>query len=458
MMTRGLRILLVNAVNPDVEVEHRYPNLGLGYLVASVRAQFSDLDVTFKIADRNIQREVICFGPHLVGISAVSQNYTRALLLADWLAARKIPVIFGGIHITNCPETLPRTAVAACLGEAEHTFPELVKLFLSDTLTPGLMHNIPGVCFWDGETLVKTRPRPLIPDMDSIPFPARDLLPIRSHTYMFTSRGCPYRCTFCSSSRFWDKLRCFSAEYVVNEIESLVRNHHVTMISIFDDLFVADIVRLKAIIQLLYVRNLLGKVKFTCSCRANLVDHALAVLLAKMGVVSVGLGLESGDEEVLQYLKGGNISVADNFKAINLLKDAGIAVNASFIIGSPLETAAQIVNTYNFIKTSRLDLFDIYLLTPYPGTPVWDYARTRKLVSSDMTDWSVLDVNAYRAFHKAIILSETLSRRDIRQFYDKFRSLRLWRNLTKIISHPMRRDIPIMAWNMLKERFYRFIN
>ena len=457
MNRNNVRIMLVNAVNPHVEVESRYPNLGLGYLVASVRAHFPDAGVGFKIADRNIRATALDFKPHLVGISAVSQNFTRAARLSEWFSERGIPVIFGGIHITNMPETLPRSAVAACLGEAERTFPELTGLFLRGALTPARLKEIRGICFWDGDTLVKPSPRPLISDMDSIPFPARDLLRTRPHTYMFTSRGCPYRCKFCSSSRFWDKLRFFSAGYVVEEIEYLAKHHRAEMISFFDDLFVSDIARLREIIRLLGKRNLLGKLKFTCSCRANVVSKELAALLSEMGVVSVGLGLESGDEETLRYLKGESIHVADNHRAINLLKDASIAVNGSFVIGSPRETREQVMKTYDFIKSSRLDLFDVYLLTPYPGTPVWKYAKERGLVSDEMPDWSVLDVNAYRALGKTVILSEVLSKKDILKLYNKFRALRLRRNFSKILAHPMRRDIPRMALKLLKERFHGLI-
>ena len=123
-----------------------------------------------------------------------------------------------------------------------------------------------------------------------------------------------------------------------------------------------------------------------------------------------------------------------------------------------MESAQQIMNTYNFIKNSRLDLFDVYLLTPFPGTPVWEYARKRKLVSEDMQDWAVLDVNAYRKPGQAIILSECLTQIEIIRFYKKFRKLRFRRNLFKVFNHPMKRDLPTMAVNLLKESLCSCIN
>ncbi len=457
MIKNSTRILLVNAVNPAVEVETRYPNLGLGYLAASVRKHIPDEIITFFIADDNIKKIVAEFKPHLVGISSVSQNYNIALNYSRYFETQNIPFIIGGVHITSLPKTLPKSAIAACLGESEMTFVELVKLFIEGGFSPEKLKQIQGIAFWDGQILIETESRRLM-EMDTIPPPARDLLNIRSHTYMFTSRGCPYRCTFCSSSRFWDKLRFFSAEYVVDEIEFLYQNHDVSMISFFDDLFAANRKRLKRIIRSLKNRQLLGKIKYTCSCRANVVDKELASLFSEMGIVSVGLGLESGDENILQYLKGESIHVRDNIRAVNVLKDAGIAANASFIIGSPQETVPQIMNTYNFIKNSKLDLFDIYILTPYPGTPVWEYAKKCNLISEDIKDWSILDVNVYRSPNKAVILSECLSKDEVVAYYMKFRRLRFRRNIIKVIKHPMKRDLPRMAWELLKERIYHHLN
>ena len=450
-MSQPLRILLINAINPRVEVENRYPGLGLAYLVSSARKALPEANIEFRISARDIIKTINDYRPDLVGITSVSQNFTIARRYADFCASLGIPVIMGGIHVSSLPECLPASATAGCRQEGESTFVELIKAFLDDKFNTGALAHIPGISFWESGHLRHNEDRPAVDDLDQLPMPARDLLNIRSHAYMFTSRGCPYRCTFCASSRFWSKLRFFSAEYVVNEIASLIRDHGVSMISFFDDLFVADRPRLEEMIRILDRRKLLGKVRYTCSCRSNVVDDELARLLAKMGVVSVGMGLESGDDEILRFLKGKSAGVTENIRAINILKKAKIAVNGSFVIGSPYETREQAMRTYDFIRQSRLDLFDIYLLTPYPGTPIWDYATNRNLVSNDMTDWSCLDVNIYRFPEKAIILSEVLERKEVIKLYKKFRRLRFRRNLRKIINHPMMRDVPRMGLNLLRE-------
>jgi radical SAM superfamily enzyme YgiQ (UPF0313 family) len=451
-MSEPLRVLLVNAINPRVEVERRYPNLGLGYLVSSARRALGDEAVEFRIASSGVVAAAREFRPRLVGISAVSQNFGIAKQYADVFASEDIPVVMGGVHVSALPESIPGSVRAACLGEGEETFVDIIRVFLEERLSADRLASIPGIAFRDGERVVRTEPRPPLEDLDALPMPDRSLLSIRPHTYMFTSRGCPYRCAFCASSRFWDKLRFFSAECVVDEIELLVRDYRATLISFFDDLFAAKKTRLEEILRLLERRGLLGGIQFTCNCRANVVDAELADLLARLGVISVGMGLESGDDEVLSYLKGGTVSVAHNRSAIEFLKNAGIAANGSFVIGSPRETREQVMRTYDFIRASRLDLFDVYLLTPYPGTPVWEYARKRGLLTDDLADWSALDVNLYRSPEKAIFLSEVLAKEELIELYRKFRRLRLRRNLLKIWTHPLRRDAPGMAWRLLVEK------
>lgn len=449
-----IKILLINAIDTSVEVETRYPNLGLAYLASMVYKHLPHLRVKFKIIDRDVDEMAKKFKPDLVGITCVSQNFNYARNYASLFSKKKIPVIMGGIHITLSPHTLPKGCLLGCIGEGDYTFVDIIRRFeRGKSLTLAELSKIDGIVYWSKGKLVRTKQRTLENNLDLIPLPSRELLEISNHSYMFTSRGCPYRCTFCASSRFWDKLRFFSAEYVVNEIEVLVGQYGVEMISFFDDLFVADKSRLAQIIKLLKEKGLLGKVKYTCSCRANLVDEELVILLKEMGVVSVGMGLESGNEEVLRYLKGGSVSVRHNFKAVKLLREAGIAANGSFVIGSPDETKEQIMDTYNFIKESGLDLFDVYILTPYPGTPVWEYAKKQGIIKEgENFDWSTLNVNAYNLPKEKIgIISKNLTKEELLGYYFKFRRLRFWHNLLKVIKHPMVKDLPVMATKMARE-------
>lgn len=451
-----IKILFINAINPLVEVEKRYPNLGIGYLIGSLRKHFHESNFDFRIIDNNVENEILDFKPDLIGITNVSQNYNYAKKYAKFAKNKNIPVVIGGVHISMLPQSLSSDMSVGCVGEGENTILELFSVFLDKGrfLNEDLA-DIDGIVYRKNNNLIINPPRKQIENMDEIVFPARDLLKINRHSYMFTSRGCPYNCVFCASSRFWNNVRFFSAEYIVREIEELINQYRVKLISFFDDLFIVDKQRLKEMVILIKKKKIHKKVKFTCSARANLITDEITRLLKEMGVLSVGLGLESGSDKTLEYLKGGNVSVKDNRNAIAILKKYNIAANASFVIGSPKETKKDTLDTYNFIKNNPLSLFDIYVLTPYPGTEVWEYAKQKNLVSDDM-DWSKLNVNFGKNFNKAIILSEVLSRENIIKLYKKFRILRLFKNIKNVWFTPQLFDLPKMFFKMIQERLFLF--
>ncbi len=458
-MKTKINVLFICAINSLVEVEGRYPHLGFGYMAAVLRNKLPEIDFNIRIIQDKYERNILDFKPDIVGISAVSQNFNIAMDVGDICRSLNIPYVMGGIHITTLPETLPKEALAGVVGEGDFTFSEIVSAYFKDDFSINKLKHIHGIVYWHDDILIKTAPRAPLTSLDVLPLPERELLSINKHTYMFTSRGCPYKCSFCASTLFWDKLTWFSAEYVVEEIKYLYNEYQVEMISFFDDLFIANIPRMKIIIELLRKEGLLEKIKYTCSCRANLVKEQTVDLLVEMGVVSVGLGLESGNDKILKFLKGGGISIEHNYRAVELLKNKGIAVNASFVIGAPQETREQIMDTYNFIKKSNMDLFDVYLLTPYPGTPIWNYACERGIVQNDMKDWNVFDVNAYRKTNSdLVLLSETLSRQEIVALYKKFRRLRFIRNFAKVLAHPLKRDLLVIGYRMVREHVCLFFS
>ena len=455
------KVLFIRAVDVISEVESRYPGLGLAYLASSLESHFGENCFDFKIVERGDEKEakkkIFSFKPDIVGISSVTQNYNLAKDYAKYAKSCGIPVIIGGVHISMLPESLSECMDVACLGEGEKTIVELFELFIKRGGFPkDELKKIKGIAYRESDgTLIKTGIMPLIQKLDKIRMPKRDLLGIGRHSYIFSSRGCPYRCSFCASSRFWNTVRLFSAEYVVKEIKELYEKHNVKVISFYDDLFIISPQRLADITELLKKEGLHGKVKFTCSCRSNLVNGNTAKLLKDMGVVSVGLGLESGSRRILDYLKGESASVEHNINAVKILKENGIAVNASFVIGSPDETESEMMETYDFIKKNKLGLVDIYVLMPLPGTPVWQYALERKLVSEDM-DWAKLNVNFEINHKRSIVVSELYTREQMYGFYKKFRKLRLYTNLKNIWRSPFLADLPRYIFKIIYSKFIMF--
>lgn len=438
-----VKFLFITAINAAKPIEANYPPLGLGYLASSLRARLGADNVDFKIICDNVEDAIADFKPDIVGISSVTQNYNRALSYAQTAKSSGLPVICGGVHITMMPRSLSRNIDAGVIGEGEDTICELAESFIKyGAFQREALEKIKGVIYWskDGR-IIHTPQRDWISDLGSLPLPARDLLTIKDNTYIFSSRGCPYRCTFCASSRFWNRVRLFPAGYVVNEIRLLIEEYKVKEIHFYDDLFCCDLNRIKEIIRLLKERGILGRVDFSGAIRANLVNDEMISLLKEMGIKKLGMGLESGSEETLKYLKGTNINLEGNARAIEIIRSRGIDVHCSFIIGSPFEMKKDILETLHFIKKSNLSGFDVYVLTAFPGTPVWEYAKAKGLVSEDM-DWSRLNVDFEENHCRAVILSENLSRRQIYGFFLKFKRYRrqkeLWGLIKKAFRNPFR--------------------
>ncbi len=211
------KILFISAVNPLSEIEKRYPDLGLAYLTGSLRTFFGQETFDIKIVNTHVEKEIEAYKPDIIGIKSVSQNYNIAKRYAAFAKKKNIPVIVGGVHITALPDTLTSDMDTGCIGEGEITIIDIMELFLKKGfLEREGLKKIRGIVYHDSSGILqRTHLREPISELDTIPMAAKDLLKIQPHSYLFTSRGCPYRCIFCSSSVYWDKIRYFSAERVV---------------------------------------------------------------------------------------------------------------------------------------------------------------------------------------------------------------------------------------------------
>ena len=439
-MSKPLRFMFVHPVDYKSLVETGFPHLGLGQLSASIKKRIPGVQTL--IVRGHLQEWIHDWQPDIVGITAVSQYWDEAKFHAQRSKQGGLPVIVGGVHVTALPETMTEDMDVAVLTEGEQTIVDLVRLFQAEgEFRPASLRSIPGIAFRENGQLVKTAPRPMIPNLDLLPHIDRTILAHSYHTGMFTSRGCPYSCLFCASTRYWPKMRFNSATYVAEEICRL-HSEGVTQITFLDDLFVADKRRLVEIHDLLGHKGLLGKLSYICNVRSNLVTNDLCRLLHDMNVKVVGIGMESANPTTLAYLKGeGDITVEDHAKAFQRLTDQGIIVHPSFIIGSPQETREQIMDTYRFIKEYRIPDFEMYVLMPFPGTPVWDYAAQRGLVGSDMK-WERLRYMVTDFGPQSIVLSERLDYRELADLYRMFTNLRVKGRrvgmVKQAIKHPMR--------------------
>ena len=456
------RILMVHAINPFVEAQRRYPPLGLGYLMAVLERELGQ-DVEILLIDWGIEEAILDFRPDLVCISSVSQNFNLAKKYATIAKEAGLPVIIGGFHITELPENLPPEADVGVLGEGEYTLLELVRLFRSEgALRPRGLAAIKGIIYWEDGEQVTTPPREVIglktKTLDELPMPDRRMMRIRPHTNMLTSRGCPYNCTFCASTRFWPSIRYFSPEYILEEVRYLIKNYGVQYITFHDDLFIANVKRLEAFHDLVLKERLPKRgFRFSCASSATRITDDMARMLKEMNFVSVSMGLESGNQEVLRRLKGPAFKVEINEQAVRTLHGRGIHPHASFIIGETHETLEQMEDTYAFIKRNPLSLVNIYVLTPLPGTQVWYEALERGLVSPDM-NWDRLNIEYELDWKNAILLSEEVSREELHRMYQRLKRLRLIKYARAAAHHPFRMDLFAFGRAKLVEKMYGLKN
>jgi radical SAM superfamily enzyme YgiQ (UPF0313 family) len=372
------------------------PPLGLAYLASVLRK-----DHKVKIIDSNIlgysmedvRRELKSFHPDIVGITSATPSIPNAYTVAK--IAKEIredcTVAMGGPHVTF----LPRQTLEECKyidiivkGEGERTVEELTKAIERGEI---IRDAIKGITFRKGSQIVDNEPRPLIKNIDEIPFPSRDLLPTHlyqfngfRYTTMITSRGCPFRCSFCSSSRqFGGYWRGRSPENVLEEMRIIRDDYNTRNIEFSDDTFTLDQKRAEKICDEIIKQGL--DVSWGASSRVDTLSEKLVEKMKRAGCWIIFLGIESGSQRILNAM-GKRITIEQVKKAVKIVKEAGIQVLGSFIIGFPEDTVETIKKTTIFVKSLNLDYAEFSILTPYPGTPIFDHALKNNLLLTK--DWS----------------------------------------------------------------------
>ncbi|MBU0637726.1 MAG: radical SAM protein [Planctomycetes bacterium] len=370
--------------------------LSFGYLIATLRQN----GLPFEYHVTAEPYDLADWAPDLIAISSVTSCFWQVPQFAEVFHERlpETRLVLGGHHIGALPQHLPEAVDVGVIGEGEDTFLDLVRRFV-----PGVgwsakaLREVRGICYRDTAGTVRvTERRALRSDLDTLPLPVRG----RNHyqpdeAVLFTSRGCPFHCTYCATQRYWEKFRRFSAAYVVHELEQIVASMpHVRSVYVLDDLFVADRGRLRELTRMIEQSGLNRRLSFHGFVRSNLVDDELCELLLRMNVRAVRFGAESGSDAVLRRMeRGGKCTVATHQNAIDVAHRHGLACGASFMLGFPGETRADLQQTFDFIRRNagRLAVEGCYLTVPFPGTELWNWAAERGYVDETM-DWRRLNL------------------------------------------------------------------
>lgn len=386
--------------------------------------------------------------PDIVGITATTPTINSATKVAKKVkeSDSNITVVLGGPHATILPEeTLQKAPEIDMIvrGEGEETTLELVKVLEKDSNN---INKVLGVTYRE-DSRIKSNPlRPPILDLDALPFPAFHLLPIKKYRLhppfgkrspvmpIITSRGCPYRCLFCSKSVFGKRYRANSPAYIVEEIRLLTEKFGVKEIKFYDDVFTLNRKRVISICRKLKESGI--DIPWTCETRVNLVDGELLRIMKDSGCYMIAYGVESGNQRILNNLKK-DITLEHAIKAFKLAHEAGIETVAYFMIGSPGETPETIEETIEFAKKLDPDFVQFSIITPYPGTELFRLVFERGYVSER---WDKYVYASLKSIGTPAFETKTLSGQELREWskraYISFylRWSYIWKRLKRITS------------------------
>ncbi len=384
----AMKALLVSPQNPEQFYDFvKLPPLGVAYIAAALRHaghRVEILDLTLmRRPEAAFDAALARFGPAIVGFSASTATFKQALALANRLRRKHphVQTVFGGVHPTLKPaEVATEPSVDyVVFGEGEETAAELFA-----ALEKGQKPlEIKGVAFCDGGRVVVNAPRPFVEDLDSLPLPTYDLLPVCSYSTpqasrlpfmsMITSRGCPYQCIFCDAHLvFGRRYRFHSAERTFEEMLLLKKGSGVREIAFKDSEFTLNHERVERLCDLILAEPL--DLSWNCNGHVGRLSLPLLRKMRGAGCRMIQFGVESGDPDILETLNK-QISLDEVRETFRLARKAKIRTVANFLVGNPGETPASLEKTLNLALELKPDFVNFSRLVPYPGTALFKMAE-----------------------------------------------------------------------------------
>lgn len=458
-----MKVLLVN---PLSGYQVGSMPLGVGYLAASLEAQghqicFLDRVPTFyrnnrdlAVVDRETRTVAETFRPDWIGITMTTaqayDTYHVAKLLRRVPGARDAAVVVGGYH----PTTEPGLTLRECAevdfvvrGEGEFTLADLVA-----GLDPP---SVPGVTCRKGGQILSTPDRPLHDKLDDFPPPPRHLYDtgfyyrrkadvlsgwyVKAATLM-TSRGCPKRCKFCAAEVILPRVRFHSAEYVLAELDGILRHHDVEAISFIDIMFLSRWSRTEELCRRLISEKLSRRVRWGASITADSVTKDKLALMKEAGCRYLNFGFETGSQRMLDLMNK-RIKIEKNHNAARWAAELGLMCNSAFLVGLPGETEADIELTAQFLRDHTLFSTGINVMAPLPGSTYYREFMDRGILTYTPELWRIIGA----VFH------DNSTRDDIPVFSDIQRD-RLFRLVDRINDEIIN---PMNAWSYIRANWRR---
>jgi|TARA_Y100000310_G_scaffold82857_1_gene79456 radical SAM superfamily enzyme YgiQ (UPF0313 family) len=454
-----MKVLLVSPSSSTVYGQYispPYPPLGLLYIAAVLEkdneVKVVDYDAD-KMNDEKLKDIFNSFKPDLVGLTASTANINSARQIASLAKEHEIKTLLGGLHATMMPEECMNYGCFDFIvkGEGEITIPLIVENLDKDEF------NIDGMWYKKNGGIIKNKDRPYIQDLDSLPFPARHLLenpdvytppdaikqPV---TPIMTSRGCPSRCTYCCTKHILgQEFRFRSPKNSVDEIEYVIKKYGVKEIHIMDDVFTYNKQRVFDFRDEVKKRDIDVNFVFANGLRADQVDKERLEALKDLGVISIGCGVESGNQQILNNIRK-DIRIERVREAYKIAQDMGFQTWGFFILGLPGDNDQTIKETIKFAKELDVDFAKFLTLTPYPNSHVFHQLEEENLI--DNKDYDNYGVYTAPVHHLKDLSAEDIvkwQKRAYRQFYLRPR---------KILQHLARmKSLTQLKYNLKSAKF-----
>ena len=425
-----------------------YPPLGLCYIGAALKKNNHEVKLIDAEAEgyniESILKEIKKYNPDIIGIQGVSPLMDQVTSIAKEIKERiKTPIVLGGPHITilrnevfkeyNCFDY-------GMIGESEILFPEFINVLEKNYD----FNSIPGVLYRKNSDIIFTGERPIYPNINEYPVPDRSILNYDKYLWsipkkgivnlmtILTTRGCPFKCIFCSQDKMFSrKIRFREPKLVVDEIEDIAKNTPAAHIIFVDDTMTLKKSHVETICNGIIERGL--DITLEGWTRANTITEELLILMKKAGLVRISFGIESGVPEVLKTIKK-DVSIEEMKKAYKIAKKLGIETRGSVMIGHPTDTRKTVKQTFKFLrKLKDLDHPYINIAMPYPGT------KLREMAEKGEGGLRLIDKSyiALRRYDSAVMEVNDLSRDDLIKLqqrgllYNYLTPRRIWYNLRR---------------------------